>query len=73
MTEQDASLLRMIYDAYHDHEDRCQLHWSFSRTISDNPFLIESGIMRVEHYDGRPMIMIIDWDAFGMLIETLEM
>jgi len=73
MTEQDASLLKMIYDAWHDHEDRCQLHWSFSRTISDNPFLVESGIMRVEHHNGLQMILIADWDAFRMLIEMMEM
>jgi len=73
MTEEDASLLKLIYDAYHDHKDRYQLQWGFSRTISDNPFLVESGIMRVEHHEGRSMVMIIDWDAFRMLVETLEM
>lgn len=79
MTEEDASLLKLIYNLYHKKEDRENLHWSsLYCVIQDNPYLVDAGIMGIVEgisVDGRevPFAKILDWDAFELLVETLEM
>jgi len=79
MKEEDASLLKMIYKLYHKREDKENLHWSsLYCVIQDNPYLVDVGIMEIVErvsVDGVqiPFAAIVDWDAFELLVETLEM
>lgn len=79
MTEEDASLLKLIYKLYHKKEDKENLHWSsLYYVIQDNPYLVDAGIMEVVGnvtvgLCDVPFAKILDWDAFELLVETLEM
>jgi len=79
MKEEDASLLKMIYKLYHEKEDKENLHWrSLYHVVQDNPYLVDVGIMGIVDnvtIDGCdvPFAKILDWDAFELLVETLEM
>ena len=78
MKEEDASLLKVIYRLYHHRDDKENLQWSsLYYIIQDNPYLVNVGIMIIDKVtvDGCDVSFakILDWDAFELLVETLEM